>query len=280
MSVNTAVDRYSLLFANKTEPQLFLSAILRINELSITNGERSVSMILSSFGRIYFKDINNTIDTIINNVVKCVDRAIDSTVESICIDWDDIKTNTNTSIFKHFYYSDCEFINIEMIKRFYPNAKEIRMMHIKLSMLTFDHIFDALAGSGNKINSIYIALQFNPNQPDDIQIISESCKALTCFDGGNIFENDWKSFSKLYELRHVIQQTDDEQIKKQRLYHLDVLIASYAVFKNKHRFEAIGYYIRNNVFHGKETASRSTELYIHNMPFTISPILRLSNDCY
>eukprot|EP01084_Bolivina_argentea_P020515 38150_1 len=163
-------------------------------------------------------------------------------VEQLIIDWRDVETNPDIGIFKKFYYSDFQWIKMNMVKAMFPYISQFEMRNIRLDKSTFDSILDYYKKNNNSF--LFISIKLNSYHMECVvkEKHHEICRQLTNFTSDeDIFQHDWNSFDVLYEIRDtIVRGNDDQDMINENLYHVDMLIAAYGQLKYENIFKSNG----------------------------------------
>eukprot|EP01084_Bolivina_argentea_P288364 494917_1 len=214
------------------------------------NYEAYVKNIITSLGGNYYEDIDA-------NSIKCINALIRMKIsnevkqnnfpnvsfDKVKVDWRSVSSNSNLRIFKCFYVTDHQWINLDNLTQLCPNVKSFCIKHIQLSTFVMEDILKHLITKKDETQLKEIKIELGNGGKHFLKREErvEICKKLTGYTEPDVLENDWKDFEVLYEMRQKYLENDD------KLFHMDVLIASYAIVKYKERFEGIGYVVENHI---------------------------------
>eukprot|EP01084_Bolivina_argentea_P164970 286718_1 len=261
LGIKQAIDEYSESLSNK---MMYISGKLYSRSMEIDHcySYDFIAFLLDSIGTKYFKFVDQQLKELLKEYMKMLilinaSENIDVVLtdaqrylHTYClktyqldIDWRDYVSNASDHPFKAFYYTDCEWINLETIHYLFPNFGWIKMRNIRLNTITFDRIIEYLLKYNN--TKIFIDVskpkqrRHNDNQLEYVSSqmkVIKLCKKLKKYSLNEIVKSD-KGFDKLYNIRKMIQHNTVE------LDYLDELIAEYAVFKYANQFELEGFKI-------------------------------------
>eukprot|EP01084_Bolivina_argentea_P293745 505283_1 len=257
LSIKDAVDKYVMLFK---KIGYFVRANLYENKLRLEkiDAYEFAQDLIHCMGEKYFQDdeITKLVDKLIcvelsgsinnNDHQQQLFHKYCTKKHEIRIDWNEIVLNSRyLGLFRQFYFLDHQWINLQTLSRLYPNLETIYISHIRLNESIFEKILNYLKTTPKCRVNFWIdlgngsteAYQNRKEQPDELEVMN-LCKDLTGYDeDDDIFENDWKSFEMLYQIR-------DNNLSCENSYHLDSLIISYAVLKYQKQLNALGYNIK------------------------------------
>eukprot|EP01084_Bolivina_argentea_P127906 226153_1 len=182
ISVEDTIDKYAAAFRNDS---IFMFQDIKDNRLNISKYSDFdfVLDMIDRKGLSYFKDINGEIRNLMD---KLISTRLNNSIESnhdqhpyqhffnewcdrynkFYCDWEDVKLKQDGYLFKLFYHSKYDWINIEVINQLFPNMISVQLTNIKLCKFILNNIVQHLKNTWNKTKLNDLLIQFISSESD------------------------------------------------------------------------------------------------------------------